>query len=104
MIQRLCWGGKAVETSSAEAVLLISSGKEPLDGILICFSRIAKWKEGMLFITVPRTGKLLLEFVSNSDSQSLGRIGTYWGTVQKRPTKTSPCCRKAFPCKASGVW
>lgn len=58
----------------------------------------------MMFITVPRTGKLLLEFVSNSDSQNLGRIWKYWGTVQKRPTKTSPCCRKAFPCKASGVW
>lgn len=38
----LSWGGKVVEPSSAEAVLLISSGKELLDGILICFSRIAK--------------------------------------------------------------
>lgn len=42
----------------------------------------------MLFITVPRTGKLLLEFVSNSDSQSLGGYGNTGGEFRRGPQKT----------------
>lgn len=83
MIQRLSQGGKVVETSSAEAVFLISSGQEPLDGILICFNRISKQKGGILFVSVPKTGRILLEFVFSFDSQNLGRVWRYCGRPQK---------------------
>lgn len=53
----------------------------------------------MLFVTVPWNGKLLLEFESNSGSQSLGRIWRHCGgRVQKRTTKKSPHCTYAWNC------